>query len=118
MECVRNDLGEPDASGRRRPIPVAGSEFTVKVDTVVLALGYASDRAAVDAAGGVEADVAGRIVIDPATGATRREGVFAGGDAVSGPSLVVTAVAQARRAAEAMHRHMTSTTVGTGRRPR
>jgi glutamate synthase (NADPH/NADH) small chain len=106
MDCLRMELGEPDASGRRRPVPLGGSEFTEKVDTVILALGYLADDHAVRAVDGLDSDDSFLIVADPDTGATSRPGVYAGGDAVLGPALVVTAVAQGRRAAEAMDRYM------------
>lgn len=112
MDCIRMELGEPDSSGRRRPVPVEGSEFVVEVDTVVLALGYEGDRLSVSRVEGLAADRGHLIVIDPESGATSREGVYAGGDAVLGPALVVTAVAQGRRAAEAMHQYMTGRGAG------
>jgi glutamate synthase (NADPH/NADH) small chain len=108
MRCIRMALGDPDASGRRRPVPVEGSEFEVDVDTVILALGYTGDEASVGSVPGLQADPGHLIVIDPGTGATSREGVYAGGDAVLGPALVVTAVAQGRRAAEAMDAYLTA----------
>jgi glutamate synthase (NADPH/NADH) small chain len=107
MDCMRMELGEPDPSGRRRPVPIEGSEFSQEVDTVVLALGYLADDRAVEAAAGVQCDDRHLIVTDVETGATTRQGVYAGGDAVLGPALVVTAVAQGRCAAEAMDRYMT-----------
>ncbi|MDT8436819.1 MAG: FAD-dependent oxidoreductase, partial [Gemmatimonadota bacterium] len=106
MTLVDMRLGEPDASGRRRPEPVAGSERIVDVDTVVLALGYLPDAGLVGRLAGVETEPDGRIRIDPATGATSRAGVYAGGDAVLGPALVVDALAHARRAVESMHRFL------------
>lgn len=106
MDCVRMELGEPDGSGRRRPVPVADSAFTVEVDTVVLALGYTGDGESIRRVGRLKTGDGHLIEIDDATGATSRAGVFAGGDAVLGPALVVTAIAQGRRAAEAMHAHM------------
>ncbi len=108
MDCVEMELGEPDLSGRRRPLPVEGSQFTVEVDTVILALGYLGDPVTVDRIPGLEADEGHLIVIDPETGATSREGLYAGGDSVLGPALVVTAIAQGQRAAVAMDRHMVS----------
>lgn len=117
MECVRTELSEPDPSGRRRPGPIAGSAFTVEVDTAILALGYEPDRETVQRVEDLQTDANGRIVIDPETGSTSIEGVFAGGDAVLGPALVVHAVAQARTAAEAMHRWLAGATAraaGTG----
>jgi len=103
MRLVRMQLGEVDASGRGRPIPIAGSEHTVEVDTVVLALGYLPDAAFVARIAGLDAESDGRIRVDPLTGATSREGVFAAGDNVLGPALVVDAVAHGIRAAEAIH---------------
>lgn len=108
MDCVEMELGEADSSGRRRPLPVEGSEFTEEVDTVILALGYLGDESLVSRISRLETDDGHLIVIDPETGATSREGLYAGGDAVLGPALVVTAVEQGRRAAEAMHRRMTA----------
>ena len=95
----RNELGEPDESGRRRPVPT-GEEFTVEADTVVLAIGYsvASD---LPEASEVEV-VDGVVVADAATGATNRPGVYAAGDCVNGADLVVTAMAGGRRAAQAI----------------
>ena len=99
MRLVRMQLGEVDASGRGRPIPIAGSEHTVEVDTV----GYLPDAAFVARIAGLDAESDGRIRVDPLTGATSREGVFAAGDNVLGPALVVDAVAHGIRAAEAIH---------------
>ena len=106
MHCIRMTLGEPDPLGRRRPVPVEDSEFEVDVDTVVLALGYVGDSASVSGVADLQTDEGHLILIDPDTGATSREGVFAGGDAVLGPALVVTAVAQGRRAARAMDAYL------------
>lgn len=108
MDCVRTELGEPDSTGRRRAVAIDGSEYATAVDTVILALGYEADRQSLACIEGLEADESSLAVIDPDTGATSREGLYAGGDAVLGPALVVTAVAQGRNAAEAMHRHMMS----------
>ncbi len=109
LECVRMELGEPDDSGRGRPIPIDGSEFTVDVDTVISALGYRPDPLVGETTPGLETHDRGLISTDEATGSTSREGVFAGGDDVLGPKLVVTAVAQARAAAEAMHEYLMRT---------
>jgi glutamate synthase (NADPH/NADH) small chain len=109
MRCIRMTLGEADSSGRRRPVPVEGSEFEVDVDTVILALGYMGDSASVGVVADLRTDEDHLIVIDPDTGSTSREGVFAGGDAVLGPALVVTAVAQGRRAARAMDAYLKAT---------
>jgi formate dehydrogenase major subunit len=95
--CVKMRLTEPDASGRRRPEPVPGSEFSIKVDTVIAAIGQRLDAKLLEKEGiAVER---GSIKVDPSTLMTSRERVFAGGDAVLGPATVVEAVAQGRRAA-------------------
>jgi len=99
-------LGEPGPDGRCRPVPVAGSEFQVPADLVVLALGYDADPAIGGAEPVVETRDGGLFLVNDDTGETRMRGVFAGGDSVAGPALVVTAVAHARRAARAMHEHM------------
>ncbi|HIC94943.1 MAG TPA: FAD-dependent oxidoreductase, partial [Anaerolineae bacterium] len=92
LECVRMELGEPDESGRRRPIPIPGSEFTVEADTVIVAIGQAVDASFLEA-GGWELGRGGRIAVDPLTLATGVPGVFAGGDAVTGPATVIEAIA-------------------------
>ncbi|MER3459460.1 MAG: dihydropyrimidine dehydrogenase, partial [Chloroflexota bacterium] len=88
MECQRMQLGEPDASGRPRPVPIEGSNFLMDVDTVVLALGYWPDPLIGETTPGLETHDWGLIKADPQTGATSRPGVFAGGDNVTGPDLV------------------------------
>jgi glutamate synthase (NADPH/NADH) small chain len=113
LKCLQMELGEPDESGRRRPVPIAGSEFTLNVATVILALGYWPDPLVGDNTPDLETHDWGLITIDEATGATSRENVFAGGDDVVGPDLVVTAVAQGRVAAEAMHAYMVDDGVRT-----
>jgi len=95
MECLRMKLGEPDASGRPRPEPIAGSEFVLSADTVISAIGQAVDlptRMGLAATDGV-------LEADPETLATRRAGVYAGGDATSGPASVIEAIAAGRKAA-------------------
>ncbi len=106
VECVRMELGEPDESGRRRPIPIEGSNFILEADTVVLALGYWPDETIGKTTPGLKTHKWGLIVADEATGATTRPGVFAGGDDVTGPSLVVTAVAAGRRAAQGIDEYI------------
>ncbi len=106
VECLRMELGEPDESGRRRPVPVEGSNFIVECETAVLALGYWPDSTIGDTTPGLETHNYGLIVIDPETGATARPGVFAGGDAVTGPDLVVTAMVAGRKAAAAIDKYL------------
>jgi glutamate synthase (NADPH/NADH) small chain len=99
VECLQCELGEPDESGRRRPIPIEGSEFTVPTDTVILALGYWPDETIGKNTPDLETYDWGLISADSETQATSREGIFAGGDAVTGPDLVVTAMVAGRKAA-------------------
>jgi glutamate synthase (NADPH/NADH) small chain len=108
VECLQCELGEPDDSGRRRPVPIEGSNFTVEADTVILALGYWPDPLIGESTPDLETHKWGLIVADKETGATSRDGVFAGGDAVTGPDLVVTAMASGRRSAEAIHDYLTA----------
>ncbi|WP_376792550.1 FAD-dependent oxidoreductase [Thermoflexus sp.] len=105
IEFVRMALGEPDESGRRRPVPIPGSNFIVSVDAAVLALGFRADPTIVRATPGLEASKGGLLRVD-AEGRTSRPGVFAAGDGVTGPDLVVTASAAAMRAARAMHAYL------------
>ncbi len=105
MECIRMELGEPDASGRRRPSPVKGSEFRVPVETVITALGQAVETSFVQGLG-VPMDKNGTISIDPATGATSVEGIFAGGDVVTGPAYVIDAIAAGKKAARSMNQYL------------
>jgi glutamate synthase (NADPH/NADH) small chain len=107
MECIRMQLGEPDASGRRKPVPVEGSNFVVPADVVICALGYGADRLIEKTTPGLKADKWGQFVADKRTGATSLPGVYAGGDNVTGADLVVTAMAAGRRAADAMHEYLT-----------
>ena len=102
VECLQCELGEPDDSGRRRPIPIEGSNFTVEADTVILALGYWPDESIGKTTTDLETHKWGLIVTDDETGASSRKGIFAGGDAVTGPSLVVHAMLAGRRAAKAI----------------
>ncbi len=108
MECIRMELGEPDESGRRSPVPIEGSEFTMEIDTVVTAIGFSANTLALAEATGIETDRRGRIQIDPETGATSREGVFAGGDIVTGPATVIEAMGAGRKAAAAVRSYLES----------
>ncbi len=106
VECLQCELGEPDESGRRRPIPIEDSNFTVPVDSVILTLGYWPDPLIGESTDNLETHKWGLIVADPETGATSREGVFAGGDGVTGPDLVVSAMAAGRRSAQAIDKYL------------
>jgi len=105
MECVRMKLGEPDTSGRPRPVPVKGSEFTIAVDTVIAALGQAPEADFVKQSG-VSLSKKGTIEIDAKTGVTSVEGVFAGGDVVTGPAFVIDAIAAGKKAARSIHQYL------------
>lgn len=105
MECVRMKLGEPDASGRPRPIPIEGSEFAISVDTVIAALGQVPETGFVKELG-LSLSKGGMIEIDPETGATGVEGVFAGGDVVTGPAFVIEAIAAGKKAARSINQYL------------
>jgi len=106
VECLQCELGEPDDSGRRRPIPIEGSNFTVPVDTVILALGYWPDEIIGKTTPDLETHDWGLITADGESMATSRPGVFAGGDAVTGPDLVVTAMGAGRTAAASIDEYL------------
>jgi glutamate synthase (NADPH/NADH) small chain len=106
VQFERMRLGEPDESGRRRPEPT-GEQFTVEAGTVVVAIGYGADEDVARTAAGVETHRS-LVAVDPETYETTRPGVFAGGDCVNGADLVVTALADGRRAAEAIHAYLTN----------
>ena len=108
LECIRMVMGEEDAKGRRKPVPVEDSNFLVDADTAILALGYWPDPVIGKTTPDLETRNWGLIVADPATGATSRPGVFAGGDGVTGPDLVVTAMVAGRKAAAAIHDYLQS----------
>jgi len=106
LKCIRTELGEPDASGRRRPVPVEGSEFVIACDAVIPAIGQqvATDWMTDDCS--LECSSRHLIIADPETGQTSLPHVFAAGDAVSGPATVVEAIAAAHKAAEGMDRFL------------
>ena len=106
MECVRMELGEYDASGRRRPISVKGSEFLMDVDAVIAAIGQAPDLSFLPPDSGLEATKGETFVVDPVTLATSRLGIFAGGDVVTGPATVIEAIAAGERAAVSIHKYL------------
>lgn len=108
MRCIRMSLGEPDASGRRSPIPIEGSEFEMAVDTVVMALGTQPNPLAFSQAPGLERNRRGTVVADTTTGRTRLERVWAGGDIVTGAATVISAMGAGRVAAMDMHAYLLS----------
>jgi len=114
IKCTRMELGEPDASGRRRPVPVAGSEYELKADVVVPAIGQSPQTAKL-ADSGIKTTKRGTMEVDPVTLETSREGVFAGGDCQTGPWIVVGAVADGSRAAESIGRYLRGEDLKEGR---
>lgn len=103
MECLRYELGEPDASGRRRPVEVAGSEFIMDVDTVIVAIGNDSNPLIPATTGGLKVTKWGNIIVDD-TGKTSLDRVFAGGDIVLGAATVILAMGEGRRAAASINK--------------
>jgi len=99
LKCIRTHLTEPDSTGRRKPVPVEGSEFFIECDHIVPAIGQEPDLSFVDESSGVEVSKWNLLEINPASMMTSREGVFAGGDAVTGPATVVEAVEAGKTAA-------------------
>jgi len=105
-ECQRMDLGEPDASGRRRPVPVPGSEFRLPAETVIIAIGNGPNPLVPATTPGLEANKWGNVLADEETGKTRRRGVFAGGDIVIGAATVILAMGAGRKAATAIDEYL------------
>ncbi|GAB4418100.1 MAG: NADPH-dependent glutamate synthase [Anaerolineales bacterium] len=107
VECLEMELGEPDESGRRRPVPIEGSNFTVAADTAILALGYWPDPIIGETTPSLETHKWGLIkLVDKETGATTMPGVFAGGDCVTGPAIVAEAMVAGLKAAEAIDTYL------------
>jgi len=106
IECIAMELGPPDESGRRRPIPIKGSEFIMDVDTVVVAIGRTTTK-------GLETTRWGTIVVNEETGKTSLERVYAGGDIVTGEATVISAMGAGKKAAKAIHEYLTNKTKST-----
>lgn len=106
MQCIRMELGAPDASGRRSPVPIAGSEFEIDVDTVVFAVGAGANPLIRSTTPDLPVRKGGYIVADGETGATTKPGVFAGGDIVTGGATVISAMGAGRRAARAIDAYL------------
>jgi glutamate synthase (NADPH) small chain len=106
MECVKMELGEPDDSGRRRPVVIKGSEFTIDADTVVVAIGQSPNPVFLKATPELKVDKWDKIIIDPLTQATSIKGVYAGGDATEGDDTVIAAMGAGKRAAKAMSAYL------------
>ena len=106
IRCIKMDLGEPDASGRRRPIPIKGSEYVVPADTMIAAVAQAPEISFLDESHGLEVTPKGTFAIDPHTLATNRPGIFAGGDVARGPWILIQAIADGRRGALSIDRYL------------
>jgi glutamate synthase (NADPH/NADH) small chain len=107
MECLKMELGEPDASGRRRPVPIEGSEFRIDCDLVVVSVGSNANPLLTNATPDMSLNRWGNIVADPVTGKTTKKGVWAGGDIVTGAATVILAMGAGRAAANSMHDYLT-----------
>ncbi len=108
IECIKMELGEPDASGRRRPIPVEGSNYEIPVDCVVMAIGNSPNPLIRTTTKGIEANKHGCLIVNEETMQTTREGVYAGGDAVTGAATVILAMGEGKEAAASIDKYIRS----------
>ncbi|EET61609.1 glutamate synthase (NADPH), homotetrameric [Marvinbryantia formatexigens DSM 14469] len=108
MTCIRMELGEPDASGRRRPVEIPGSEFTLDVDTVIMSLGTSPNPLISSTTVGLDTNRRKCIIADEETGKTSKDGVYAGGDAVTGAATVILAMGAGKAAAKGIHEFLSS----------
>jgi heterodisulfide reductase subunit A-like polyferredoxin/coenzyme F420-reducing hydrogenase delta subunit len=115
IECIRMELGDPDKSGRRRPVPIEDSEFTIPLDTLLVAIGEAPDVSFLGEEHGIGLFGGERIAASAETCATNVEGVFAGGDVVTGPNTIVNAMASGKEAAESIDRYIRGESLETER---
>ncbi len=106
MKCIKMELGEPDEKGRRRPVPIPGSEFVLDVDTVVMAIGTSPNPLIKSTTPGLEVNRHGGLIVEEQTGATTKTGVYAGGDAVTGAATVISAMGAGKVAAKAIHEYL------------
>jgi len=113
MECLKMELGEPDDSGRRRPVPIEGSEFKMRIDAAVCAIGNSPNPLIPITTPGLEVGRRGNIVADDDTGRTSRAAVWAGGDVVTGAATVISAMGAARKAARDIHAHLSKENQGS-----
>lgn len=108
MKCVKMELGEPDASGRRRPVVIEGSEFEMELDTVIMSLGTSPNPLISSTTEGLEVNKWKCIVADEDTGKTTKEGVYAGGDAVTGAATVILAMGAGKAGAKGIHEYLSN----------
>ena len=109
MKCIKMELGEPDERGRRSPVPIKDSEFTLELDTVIMSIGTSPNPLIKSTTEGLEVNRRGGIVVEEGTMQTSREGVFAGGDAVTGAATVISAMGAGKVAAKAIHEYILKT---------
>jgi glutamate synthase (NADPH/NADH) small chain len=107
MECIKMELGEPDESGRRRPLPVEGSEFKLECDLAVIAVGAGANPLLTQSTEGLKLNKWGYIIADPESGKTSKKGVWAGGDIVTGSATVILAMGAGRIASDSIHKYLT-----------
>lgn len=108
IRCIRMELGEPDERGRRSPVPIAGSEFELDVDTVIMSIGTSPNPLIKSTTKGLEINRRGGIIVEESSGKTSREGIYAGGDAVTGAATVISAMGAGKVAAKAIDEYIKS----------
>jgi len=116
IRCIRMELGEPDDSGRRRPVPVQGSQYDIQVDQLIPAIGQTAFSELAETTG-LEFSKWGKLNVDPVTYATDRKGVFAGGDVQTGPDVAIRAIAAGKETAESIVRYIDGHDMAAGRKP-
>ena len=109
FECLKMELGEPDESGRRRHVPIKGSEFQLECDMAVVAIGTGANPLLPTTTPGLELNKRGYIIADPETGKTTKPGVWAGGDIVTGSATVILAMGAGRKAGNSIHEYLMNT---------
>ncbi|MCX6269945.1 MAG: NADPH-dependent glutamate synthase [Bacteroidetes bacterium] len=114
IECLKMELGEPDQSGRRKPVPLAGSEFRMRMDACIVAIGNSPNPIIPTTTPNLEVSKKGTIIVDENTGKTSIDRVWAGGDIVTGAATVILAMGAGRKAARSMHAYLTNGIVSTG----
>ncbi len=108
MRCIKMQLGEPDERGRRRPVEIEGSEFTLDVDTVIMSIGTSPNPLIKSTTKGLDVNKKGGIIVEEDTGKTSKDGVYAGGDAVTGAATVISAMGAGKTAAKAIHEYISN----------
>ena len=106
VECIKMELGEPDASGRKKPIPVKGSEFMLDIDVGIISLGTRSNPLLLKTLEDLKLNKKSYVIADENTGMTSKRGVFAGGDIVTGSATVILAMGAGRKAANAINEYL------------